>query len=179
MASKATTALLAGGLGVVVIGAIALSSRKAHAASKGATAPALAGNGIAPTTGEFERVEEGVNGILAELPEANLDMFVLGSLDNAAGLVEAQGADGLLAVYTPDDIGAIYEATHALGTASSADLASAEGVLTTLDATSTEPIQLTGRSIWLDEAAVFDALENGHRMDPVIDKFLLAQSVVA
>lgn len=181
MANKGKTAVLAGGLAVVAIGAIALSSRKAQAASRkggAGTRPANDDSGIAPTTGQADQVREGVEAILQEIPEAGLDMFVLGSVDNAVSLTEQGGADGLLAVYTPDDIGAMYLAVPALGTASAADLAGAQSLIETLDATSAETIQLTGKSIWLDEGAYFDALEGGHRMDPVVDKFLAAQTVL-
>lgn len=175
--AKANKAVVAGGLAVVAIGAIALSARKARASeSPPAGVPgttAASDRSKAPTTGNVEMVEQAVSGILEALPDVTLDQFVLGSLDNALSLIDAEGPEAAFAVYEPDDLSAIYHSTYALDSSEEdRDAAAGMAVATGLVDGSGAVVIPTGRSLWLDEAHYFDA---DGRLDPVIDRFLASQ----
>lgn len=191
--AKARAALVAGALGVVAIGAIALSSRKAKASpaslpldgepvpgggplpsDEGAPLPTTPAKGVieAPTTGDTERVRQGIEGILAAMPGATLEQFVLGSLDNAASIVAAEGPEAVFAVYEPDDLAAIYQSAFLLGTTEDRDVA--DNLMIDLEFPAGQGFSdiPTGRSIWLDQADYFDGED---RLRPVVSTFLSAQ----
>lgn len=176
---RGKTAVIAGGLAAVTLGAIALSSRTAKAkngAPGGAVIDPVGFDVAAPTTGDESMVRAGLEGILSAIPDATLDQYVLGSLDNAVSLVEAKGVEGMLAVYEPDDVSAIYQAVEAVGQDDPEALDAAAGlaVSANLIDESGAVVIPTGRSLWLDQG--FNLPEGRRVLDPIVQRFLAAQA---